>query len=232
MAWRIEKGDFLARLNLHLIGTNMLGYTTSFARRDIGLAQGIQQRGFAVINMPHHGNHRGAELQIFDRLVFNLQAGFHIGFRDPAGPVAEFRGNQFGGVRFDCLIDRRHDAKRHQLLDHIDGALSHPVGKLLNRDHVWNDDLTDTLLIAHFTARTVLFPFTGTADRSERPHPFGARVIQRLRNCQLAGVATAGFVPPTGWGRRFLGCIAAAAINRPTAIALIVLSSGCRCRCR
>ena len=58
MARRIDEGDFAAERRDNLIGTDMLGNATGFARHDIGFAQGIEQRGFAVIDVTHDGDNR------------------------------------------------------------------------------------------------------------------------------------------------------------------------------
>ena len=43
----------------------MLRDAAGLAGGDIGLAQGVQQRGFAVIDMAHDGDDRRARLQLF-----------------------------------------------------------------------------------------------------------------------------------------------------------------------
>ena len=58
MARRVEEGDLLAGLQLHLIGADMLGDAAGFARHHVGLAQRVEQRGLAVIDMAHDGDHR------------------------------------------------------------------------------------------------------------------------------------------------------------------------------
>ena len=60
MTRRVEESDLLAGFQLHLIGADMLGDAAGFAGHHIGLAQGVEQRGLAVIDMAHHRDHRGA----------------------------------------------------------------------------------------------------------------------------------------------------------------------------
>src|SRR5580700_8818000 len=63
MARRINEGDLLAAAQADPIGADMLRDAAGFAARDIGFAQRIEQRGFAVIDMTHHSNHRRARLE-------------------------------------------------------------------------------------------------------------------------------------------------------------------------
>jgi len=53
----VEEGN-LASIELHVIGTDVLGNPSSFTGNDVSLADGVQKRGFAVIDVPHDGNHR------------------------------------------------------------------------------------------------------------------------------------------------------------------------------
>ena len=64
VAGRVEEGDLLAALQLHLIGADMLGDAAGLAGHDVGLAQRIEQRGLAVIDMAHDGDDRRARDQI------------------------------------------------------------------------------------------------------------------------------------------------------------------------
>ena len=40
-----------------------------FARNHIGLAQGVEQRGFAVVDVPHDRDHRRAGFQSFGTII-------------------------------------------------------------------------------------------------------------------------------------------------------------------
>ena len=63
MARRVEEGNFRAGRQGDLIGTNMLGDAARFAGDDVSGAQGIKQRGLAVIDMAHHRDDRRARHQ-------------------------------------------------------------------------------------------------------------------------------------------------------------------------
>ena len=64
VAGSIDKG-YLSSLPLHLICADALRNAPRFVRRHIGFAQSIQKRGFAVIDVAHHRDHRSARSQVF-----------------------------------------------------------------------------------------------------------------------------------------------------------------------
>ena len=65
VAGRVEERDRLLVLGDNLISADMLRDPACFAARDIGLAQRVEQRGLAVIDMAHNGNDRRTRLQRF-----------------------------------------------------------------------------------------------------------------------------------------------------------------------
>ena len=64
VTWRIEEDNLATegrriRLgDLHLVGADVLGDAARFAARDVGLADGIEQRRLAVIDVAHDRDHR------------------------------------------------------------------------------------------------------------------------------------------------------------------------------
>ncbi len=61
--------------------------------------------------------------------------------------VAEFLGDELGGVGVDRVGDLQHLALLHQQLDHVRAALGHAVGELLDGDGLRNGDLADELFL-------------------------------------------------------------------------------------
>ena len=57
VAGRVDEGDLVAVL-LDLIGADMLGDATGFAGHHIGVADGVEQRGLAVVDVTHDGHDR------------------------------------------------------------------------------------------------------------------------------------------------------------------------------
>ena len=63
VAGRVDEGDARAGRRGHLIGADMLGDAAGFARRHFGGTDGVEQRGLAVVDMTHDGDHRRARLE-------------------------------------------------------------------------------------------------------------------------------------------------------------------------
>ena len=120
------------RGELHLIGADMLGDAAGLVRGDVGLAQRVEQRGLAVVDMAHDGDDRRARLQACLRVGLADDAELDVGLGDALDLVAEFGRDQLGGVGVDRLGDGHHDADLHQRLDHVGAALGHAVGELLH----------------------------------------------------------------------------------------------------
>ena len=80
VAWRIQECHD-ALVGFDMVGADMLRNTTGFAAGYFGFANVIEQRGFAVVDVAHHGHNRRARLfgaavrgqqfnqRFFDRIV-------------------------------------------------------------------------------------------------------------------------------------------------------------------
>ena len=62
VAGSVEEGDFLVVVD-DLIGTDVLGDATGFAGGDLGLAEEVEDRGFAVVHVAHDGDDGRAVLE-------------------------------------------------------------------------------------------------------------------------------------------------------------------------
>ncbi len=134
VAGRVEEGDQLAIGRLHLVGADMLGDAARFARDDTGLADRVQKRGLAVVDMAHDRDDRRARCQVVVRVLDRVDDLLDVGIRHTHRLVAEFLDHQFGGVGVDGLVHRDHHAHLHQGLDHIGGPFGHTVGKFRDDD--------------------------------------------------------------------------------------------------
>jgi hypothetical protein len=130
---RVDEGDLLAVL-LDLIGADMLGDAARFSGDDIGLADGIQERGLAVVDMAHDRHDRRTRLQLALVVGDIEDAGLDVGFRYALDRMAEFRRDELGQVGIDDVAGLHHLAFLHQVLDHIDGAFRHALRQFLNGD--------------------------------------------------------------------------------------------------
>ncbi len=95
------------------------------------------------------------------------QAFLDVGFGDALDRVAQFFGDQLGGVGVDHVGDLHHLALLHQHADHVDSTLRHAVGELLDRDGLRNDDLADHLL-AGLVRLMALQALGAAAERGDR----------------------------------------------------------------
>ncbi len=132
MARGVEEGDH-ALGRFHMVRADMLGDAAGFARSDLGPADVVEQRGLAVVDMTHDGDHRrtGDLLAIeLGGLGLRLQRGFRVGVLGANRVMAQFLDHQHRGVVVDGLVDGRHDAHLEQRLDHLGTLDGHLLGQV------------------------------------------------------------------------------------------------------
>ena len=154
----------------HLIGADMLGDAAGFAGDDIGLADGVEQRGLAVVDVAHDGDDRRTRLELGVGVGRVEQAFLDVGFGDALDRVAHFLGDELRGVGVDHVGDLVHLALPHQQADHVDGALRHAVGEFLDGDRLGQDDFAQKLFL-------LLRPGRGTAAARGAEGGDGARAL-------------------------------------------------------
>jgi len=144
----IQEGDGVS-LVFHLVGTDMLRNATGFPPSHVGVADGIQQGGFSMIHMPKDGDHGRAG----DELMRVLTGNNLPPERDFAGFLGRFLfqhllvglkpqlgGNNGSRIKINLLVNVGNHPVGHQHLDDLDGACTHPLGKIAHRDHAWKFD--------------------------------------------------------------------------------------------
>ena len=107
---------------------------------DIGVANGVEQRGLAVVDMAHDGHDGRARLEVLAGVGRVEQALLDVGLGDALDRVAHFLGDELRRVGVDHIGDLVHVALLHQQADHVDAALRHAVGEFLNGDGLGQDD--------------------------------------------------------------------------------------------
>ncbi len=140
MARSVDKDNLLA-FQIHLVCADMLRNSAGFAPRHVGFANGVQQRGLAVIHMSHDRDHGRALHHVFG--IFGLidySHGFHF-VADGGGGCAELAGHFGGQLGIEGLVDGGEDAAVEQLLDHQVGFDVELLGQLFDRDALRNCDL-------------------------------------------------------------------------------------------
>jgi len=63
---------------IDLIGADVLRDAARLARRDVGIAQGIQEGGLAVVDMAHHGHHGCPRPQILRPILDPFEADLDV----------------------------------------------------------------------------------------------------------------------------------------------------------
>ena len=82
------------------------------------------------------------------RIIRRIEhAFFDVGFGDAAHGVAKLFGDELGGIGVDRVGDLRHMALLHQDAHHVDGALGHTVGEVLDRDGLGDGHFARDLLL-------------------------------------------------------------------------------------
>ncbi len=120
MPRRVDEGDLLA-LHLHLVGADVLGDATGLAVRNVGLADGVQDAGLAVVDVAHDGDRRRPGLQV-GGLLLDLLALYGDRFLFPAVRLElQLAGHGCRRLIVHALVDGGHDAVLHEFLDHLYG---------------------------------------------------------------------------------------------------------------
>ena len=125
----------------------MLSDAAGLAGNDIGVADRVEQRGLAVIDMAHDRHDRRTRHEILAGVRRIEEPFLDIGFGDPLHGVTEFLGDELRRIGVDHVGDLRHLALLHQKLDDIDAALRHPAGEFLDRDRLGQDHVACELFL-------------------------------------------------------------------------------------
>ncbi len=134
------KGGRVGVRDLHLVGADVLGDAARFAFGHVGGANGVEQAGFAVIDVAHDGDHRRTGDGVEDRFVLLLD-GLRIVVllnlilkADDRALGSEVAGHVAGEVFAERLVDGGEDATSQQARDEILGADAELFGKILYAD--------------------------------------------------------------------------------------------------
>ena len=166
----------------------------------VGFADGVEQRGLAVVHVAHDGDHRGALLQVLGVLgLFDGLHGFHF-VADGGRGGAEFARHFGGQLGIQRLVDGGEDAAVQQLLDHQVGLHVQLFGKLLHGDAFRNGDFAidgrrTGFHLAARGAQDLLF-----LDALARLRPRGRLSPGRPRGWSTGGGAMPGSMRPARGG--------------------------------
>ena len=159
----IKEGDFLAG-NGNAVCADRLSETARFACGDGGMADGVEQGGFAVVDMAHNAYDRVTRDKGLGRvLAFVEETLFDSDDDSLLRLAAHFIGNEESGIEIDDLVCGRHDAKTDQLFDYDGRGDMQKRCKLVDGDFFADGDLSGRALgflrsfAAHFCKRFTLF---------------------------------------------------------------------------
>src|ERR1043165_5755437 len=140
VARRVEEHDVAVARRGDLVGRDVLGDAAGLARGDPRLADRVEQRGLAVVDVAHHRDDRRARRELL--AVIDL-LGEHVLFLegDVLDLVAELARQDLGGVEVDrgVDVDAGHP-HAPQLLEHLGRLDAHVAREVGDRDRVLDPD--------------------------------------------------------------------------------------------
>ena len=126
--------SYRAAIGLDRVRADVLRDAAEFLLGDLGVADRVEQRGLAVIDVAHHGDHRRPRDQLArDLLGLGLLDRRFDVEGDVLDAVAELIGDQRRGIDVEDLVERRHHAEVHQLLDDLAGLDPHVARQFARR---------------------------------------------------------------------------------------------------
>jgi hypothetical protein len=141
VARRIEEGDALPSRQAHVVRADVLGDATGLACDDVRLADVVEQRRLAVVDVTHDGDHgRPRDLRSF---VLDFGRRFLLGhvLALAHGLEAEGARDQLDLVEVEPLVHRDHQPQLlERELDNLNGRHLHDLGELRDRDEFVDAD--------------------------------------------------------------------------------------------
>src|SRR6266545_2500891 len=123
-----------------LVGTDVLGDAAGLGRDHVGVADGVQQLGLAVVDVAHDRHHRWARLQVLVAVglgvlpALDLVQDVGLARVDDLDPGADLLGEQGHGLVRHRLGGGQHLAHLHEQPDQVAGGLADAVGEVLHGD--------------------------------------------------------------------------------------------------
>ena len=136
----VQEGDD-AVIALDLVGADGLGDTAGLTLGDIGLADGVQDGGFTVVNVAHDDDNRRTLDEVCGVVLFLHEEALLDGDMDLVLDLGvEFLGDQGGGVEIDDVRDGVHLAHLHKLGNNLGSVLLQAGSQLADGDLVGDGD--------------------------------------------------------------------------------------------
>ena len=140
MARSIEEGDE-AVVDLDLIGADGLRDAAGLACGDVGLADGVEDTGLAVVNVAHDADDRGTGDEVFLCVLLLREQALFDGDMDFLLDLGvELLGQKRSGIEVDDVVDGVHLAHLHELGDDLACLLLQAGGQLADGDLIGDKD--------------------------------------------------------------------------------------------
>jgi hypothetical protein len=133
VARSVEEGD-LPPVVLDLVGADVLGDPACLGLDDRGLADRVEERRLAVVDVAHDRDHRRARLQRLLRVVVGLRLLVLLARVLDRDLTLELGGDQLDGLVRQRLGDGDHLPQSHHDLDDLGDRLSERLRELLDSD--------------------------------------------------------------------------------------------------
>ena len=141
----VDEGD-LAAVALDHVGADVLGDATGLAGDDVGVADAVEQRGLAVVDVTHHGDHWSARrLQRLVVVVAVVEHRLQFELFLLAGLDEQDLGADLEGEQLHLLVGQRHGGRDHlavlqQEADDVGRGAVQLRSELLRRHAALDDD--------------------------------------------------------------------------------------------
>ncbi len=129
VAGGVEEGDRLL-VFMDLVGADVLGDAAGLAGGDLGLADRVQQRGLAVVDVAHDRDHRRTRDEVLVGVGELRLLGLLVGGGDDLQLAVVLVGDRPDRLVGQGLGERRHLAHHHQFFDHLGRGQAQRLGDL------------------------------------------------------------------------------------------------------
>ena len=141
VARRVDENDSPVA-HVRFVRADVLRDSARFAGRNFGFADRVEQAGFAVVHVAHHGDHRSARQQISGALFLDFFFLHHLLFEgDHLHDSVESFGEACCGGNVERLVDAGENAAVEQGFQQILGANIQLFGQFADRDAFGNRDV-------------------------------------------------------------------------------------------
>ena len=131
----VSRNTTSPRRRVDLVGADVLGDAAGLAGSDVRLADGVEQRRLAMVDVTHDGDDRRARQQILGVVGLSLVDDLFLAEGGRLDLVAELVRDQRRRVVIDALVDvDAHHAERPQLLDDLVALDAHLLGQVGHAD--------------------------------------------------------------------------------------------------